>query len=487
MTALPPSLIATLLGLGLPLSATANTQTIPPSTDLLDTWAAPLALGIFVVAYVFVILEERTHMRKSKPVLLAAGLIWGLIAWVGQQQGISHEVEAAARHSLLEYAELMLFLLVAMTYINAMAERQVFAHLRVSLIRAGLGYRQLFWLTGFLAFFISPVADNLTTALLLGAVIMAIGIDSPKFIALSCINIVCAANAGGAFSPFGDITTLMVWQKGLVDFEDFGRLFIPSFVNFILPAFLMHFAVPNKKPTSSAPAIRIKLGGRRIIALFLLTIITAVCFHSVLELPPVMGMLLGLAYLQLFGYYLKLRCEACRRHDRQNAMEHICSQGKGDDTEKARIGSLVSFDIFRTVARAEWDTLLFFYGVVMAVGGLGFLGYLDLLSHVAYTEWGSTQANIAVGGLSSVVDNIPVMVAVLSMNPDMPLGQWLLVTLTAGVGGSLLSIGSAAGVALMGQTRGIYTFFAHVKWLPVLLLGYAASIAVHLWLNASVF
>jgi Na+/H+ antiporter NhaD/arsenite permease-like protein len=151
------------------------------------------------------------------------------------------------------------------------------------------------------------------------------------------------------------------------------------------------------------------------------------------------------------------------------------------------MGSIVPFEVFNKVARAEWDTLLFFYGVVLCVGGLGFLGYLALASEVMYTQWGPTSANIAVGVLSAVVDNIPVMFAVLTMQPDMSQGQWLLVTLTAGVGGSLLSVGSAAGVALMGQARGQYTFFSHLKWTPVIALGYAAGIAAHLWLNAGRF
>ena len=112
------------------------------------------------------------------------------------------------------------------------------------------------------------------------------------------------------------------------------------------------------------------------------------------------------------------------------------------------------FDIFISMKRAEWDTLMFFYGVVLSVGGLGTLGYLGLLSEVMYTGLGATWANIMVGFASAIVDNIPVMYAVLSMQPEMSQGQWLLVTLTAGVGGSLLSIGSAAGVALMGQARG---------------------------------
>ena len=104
-----------------------------------------------------------------------------------------------------------------------------------------------------------------------------------------------------------------------------------------------------------------------------------------------------------------------------------------------------------------------------------------------YTQWGATSANIAVGVLSAIVDNIPVMFAVLTMNPEMSNGQWLLVTLTAGVGGSLLSIGSAAGIALMGQARGVYTFFGHLKWTPVIALGYGMSIWAHFWVNSAMF
>ncbi len=139
------------------------------------------------------------------------------------------------------------------------------------------------------------------------------------------------------------------------------------------------------------------------------------------------------------------------------------------------------------LARAEWDTLMFFYGVILCVGALGFIGYLGTVSQVMYTDWGATGANIVVGILSAIVDNIPVMFAVLTMEPDMSLGQWLLVTFTAGVGGSLLSIGSAAGVALMGQARGNYTFFGHLKWTPVIALGYAAGIVTHFLVNAKYF
>jgi NhaD family Na+/H+ antiporter len=450
----------------------AGSDVVQKILDLTTHWGGYVALIVFVVAYVFVMLEEMTHMRKSKPVMLAAGIIWGIIGLIYAMNGIDHAAEVAIRHNLLEYAELFLFLLVAMTFINSMEERQVFEVLRVKLVNAGYSFRKLFWITGLLAFFISPIADNLTTALLMCAVVMAIGKKDKKFVGLACINIVVAANAGGAFSPFGDITTLMVWQKGIVQFQDFLALFIPSVVNWLVPAVIMSFAVADKQPESTVEDLQLKRGALVIIGLFLWTIATAVGFHNFLKLPPVVGMMAGLSLLKIFGFYLnKTHLKSPLTYDPKKAEE--------------RIGQIVPFDVFAKVARAEWDTLLFFYGVILCVGGLGFMGYLGLVSEVMYLDWGPTAANVMVGLLSAIVDNIPVMFAVLTMMPEMSQGQWLLVTLTAGVGGSLLSIGSAAGVALMGQARGKYTFFGHLKWSPVIALGYAASIYTHFFINSS--
>tara|TARA_B110000881_G_scaffold221281_1_gene249872 strand:+ start:87 stop:1508 length:1422 start_codon:yes stop_codon:yes gene_type:complete len=446
--------------------------------DLTSHWIGYTAIAIFVLAYSLVILEEKLHLRKSKPVLFAAGLIWILIAAYYNTldpEIYGHMAETGIRHNFLEYAELFFFLLVAMTYINAMLERSVFDALRDWLVAKGFTYKALFWITGILAFFISPIADNLTTALIMCAVVMAVGKDEPKFVGLSCINIVVGANAGGAFSPFGDITTLMVWQKGIVQFTEFFQLFVPSVVNFVIPAFIMQFAIcSGKPPASTGPKVVIKHGGLTIVGLFVLTIFTAVSFHNFLHLPPVFGMMLGLGYLKFFGYYLRKRAHNMNDN----------SVGNPDDMPVSGANSEAKeFDIFDKIAKAEWDTLFFFYGVILAVGGLGFIGYLGMASEYIYGELGATTANILVGLLSAIVDNIPVMFAVLTMNPVMDQTQWLLVTLTAGVGGSLLSVGSAAGVALMGQARGYYTFFGHLKWAPVIGLGYAASIYVHLLMN----
>ena len=456
-----------LLSLLLPafaLGADSAHQTI----NLTSHWVGYTALAIFSIAYLFVIFEEQIHLRKSKPVLLAAGLIWIVIAIAYSTHGLPHAAEAGIRHNFLEYTELFFFLLVAMTYINAMIERGVFDALRNWLVEKGFSYRALFWVTGILAFFISPIADNLTTALIMCAVIMAVGKDKPAFIGIGCINIVVAANAGGAFSPFGDITTLMVWQKGILDFTEFFALFIPSLINYLVPASIMHFSLPTGSPTSDTSSeASLQRGGLTIVGLFIATIVTAVSFHNFLHLPPVYGMMTGLAYLKLFGFYL-------RRHNHASIESTETPPGSGTRQR---------FDIFDHIAKAEWDTLFFFYGVILAVGGLGFIGYLGIASNFIYGELGATTANVLVGFMSAIVDNIPVMFAVLTMNPEMSDTQWLLVTLTAGVGGSMLSVGSAAGVALMGQARGYYTFFNHLKWTPVIALGYGASIYAHFLIN----
>jgi Na+/H+ antiporter NhaD/arsenite permease-like protein len=430
--------------------------------DLTTHWAGLAVLGIFFVAYVLVICEEAIEMRKSKPVLLAAGLIWALVAIGYISVGQAEAAHEHAKEIILEYGELLLFLLVAITYVNTLEERRVFDVLRARLVGFGLSYRALFWLTGAIAFPLSAVLDNLTTALVMGAVVIAVGGSSRAFIAMGCINIVVAANAGGAFSPFGDITTLMVWQAGKLTFWEFFVLFLPSLVNWLVPATLMHFAIPVSRPPAKQERAYMKPGAKGVMLLFAATIATAVSFKNFLHLPPAMGMMLGLGYLQMWAYYLK-------------------------HASKKRDNSDMVLDSFKEIQRVEFDTLLFFFGIIFAVGGLGAMGYLAVSSQLLYADLGPTTANIVIGALSAIVDNIPLMFAVLQMDPTMSDGQWLLITLTCGVGGSILSIGSAAGVALMGQARESYTFFSHLKWSWAIAAGYAASIGVHYVLNARLF
>ena len=433
--------------------------------ELLNHPVGIISIIVFIIAYAFVMTEEVTHLRKSKPVLFAAGLIWAMIAWVGAQTGDSYAVKKEIMHAFDEFNQLMLFLLVAMTYINSMSERNVFEKLRSILLDQNFSYKKLFWITGFISFFLSPIADNLTTALTMCAVVLAVGKGNKNFTSISCVNIVVAANAGGAFSPFGDITTLMVWQAGYVEFTEFFQLFLPSLVNFIIPSFLMSFFITGSADDVENPPVILKQGAIQISLLFLVTIMMAISFKNFLNLPPVFGMMFGLSFLQLYGYYLKRSFSAQSKINRD--------------------GSDQPFGIFKQIAQAEWDTLLFFYGVIMCVAGLSKIGYLALLNTTLYDGLGFTVANSLMGIISALIDNIPVMFSVIQMHDTttMDLSQWLLITLTAGVGGSLLSIGSAPGVALMGQAKGIYTFSSHLRWTGVIFIGYVMSILTHLWLS----
>ncbi len=437
--------------------------------SLTGTGIGMACLIVFTVGYIAVIFEEQLHLRKSKPMLLAAGIIWVLISILATQQGLNSEhVHEAVMHDLEEYAALLLFLLVAMTYVNALEERGVFNSLRCWLVGQGYSYRTLFWVTGVLAFFISPIADNLTTALVMGAVIMSVGGSNRAFIVPALINVVVAANAGGAFSPFGDITTLMVWQAGKVSFFEFFALIAPSVVNFVTPALLMTPFIPRDKPAPIAEKFRMRRGAKTMCFLFLLTIGLAVTFEQAFHLPPFLGMVTGLSVLMIYTWTLKLRTGGYRPGDKN---EYIRNYGHLDTMQK--------------VSHAEWDTLFFFFGVIFAVGGLSYLGFLQLLSETMYGGYGPTVTNILAGLMSAVIDNIPVMFAILDMSPQMDTYQWLMITLTAGVGGSLLSVGSAAGVALMGVSRGYYTFMSHLRWSWAILVGYFASIGVHWLVNAA--
>lgn len=464
--------------------AQASTLETTQLLDLTGSAYGYLALMIFLLGYICVVLEERLELRKSKPVIVAAGLIWILVALAYQQSDEPYAAGIELRRYILDYAELFLFLLAAMTFVNMQEERRVFVALRTWLVTRAFTLRQIYWVTGTLTFLLSPIADNLSTALLMGAVVLAVGHHHLHFISVGCINVVVAANAGGAFSPFGDITTLMVWQQGNVRFVEFVQLFLPSLVNWLIPALIMSSVIESARPGGERRRQRMKKGGVTIMILFLATITLSILVHSLLHLPPVLGMMTGLGVLKIYGYFLSLHDPIYREqghithHHAENSSRH--SMLRGDHT-----GVVRRFDIFKVVERESWDTLMFFYGVVLCVGGLATLGYLTHLSELLYGSMGTNMANSQIGLLSALVDNIPIMFAVLNMDPGMSLEQWLLATLAVGTGGSLLSIGSAAGVALMGQAKGTYTFLSHLKWSWAILLGYSASIFCHIWLNGT--
>jgi len=409
-------------------------------------------LAIFIIGYYFIATEDKYHLDKAKPALFIGTFMFILIGGFYAFNGLNFQpFENEISHLILEIAEIFFFLFVAMTFIEALIERGVFDALKSKLIAKGYSYREIFWITGFLAFFISPIADNLTTALILSTVLLTIEKKNKAFLVPSAINVVVAANAGGAWSPFGDITTLMVWtaEKGV--FTDFLYLFPAAFIGWFITAYLLSRYVPDLDPfkdgdPATAEKIEILRGGKMIIALGAATIALAVICKQVMHLPPMWGMLFGLSLLQLYMYSLK-----------QNHNQDV--------------------DIFRAMSKIENNTLLFFFGILAAVGALHFAGFL---THAAklYEIFDPMIVNIGIGFLSAIVDNVPVMSAVLKANPSIDHAQWMLVTMTAGIGGSLISFGSAAGVGVMGKMHGIYTFASHIKLAWTVLVGYIVSLCV---------
>lgn len=408
-----------------------------------------LLLIVFVVGYYFIATEEKYRLNKAEPALFIGTfmfmLLGGYYLFYGYNlQTFHNELERL----ILDISEIFFFLFVAMTYIEALIERGAFDALKYRLLKGGYSYKQLFWITGILAFFISPVADNLTTALILSTVLFTLDKENKTFLVPSAVSIIVAANAGGAWSPFGDITTLMSWSAGKGEFTDFIFLFPAAFLGWLVTAFLLSRFVPAGKPSDldNAKKVKMQKGGIVVIFLGVLTILLAITGKQFLHIPPMWGMLFGLSLLQLYALRLK------KIHNSDIAL-------------------------YQSISKIELDTLLFFFGILAAVGALHVAGFLDYAVKL-YTMFSPTKINIGVGILSAFVDNVPVMSAVLKANPHLSMQQWMLVTMTAGIGGSLISFGSAAGVGVMGKLKGIYTFSSHIKLAWTVLVGYIVSITI---------
>lgn len=447
------SLVSLLLVSVAAFASSGGGGTASANPDLTMTWVGISCLLIFIVGYYFVAAEEKYAIDKAKPALLIGTLMFMLVAVYYAMNGLDMDsVHTQAQHLILEIAEIFFFLFVAMTYIESLIHMGVFDRLKYNLISKGFTYRKLFWVTGIIAFFLSPIADNLTTALILSTVLITIEKTRKDFLVPGAINIVVAANAGGAWSPFGDITTLMAWTAGKGSFTDFMFLFPASILGYLVTAIILAKFVPNEVPdfdVSTEKKPEMSAGSKVVMGLGVFTIFCAVMSHQVLHLPAMWGMMFGLSLLKIYSYGLK----------KKYGSDH--------------------FNIFHSMAKIENNTLMFFFGILAAVGALYFIGWLALAA-VVYDPnvLGPTWSNIGVGFLSAIVDNVPVMSAVLKASPEMGLDQWMLVTLTAGVGGSLISFGSAAGVGVMGKLHGIYTFGAHMKYSWTILIGYIVSVAV---------
>ncbi len=417
--------------------------------DLTGNFIGILCLALFCLSYVLIAMEERTGVNKSKPALFVGTFLFFIIGiyFLARDGAVPHSMKEAVEHVILEISEIFFFLYVAMTYIEALLERGVFDVMKTRLMQKQLSYKKLLWVTGFLTFFISAIADNLTTALVFATLLVTIEKTNKAFLVPAAINVVVASNAGGAWSPFGDITTLMIWNAGKAPFFDFFYLFPASFIGWVVTCYLLSLFVPDSAPAvSNEEESVMKEGAMGIVWLGLSTIAISVFAHQALHLPAIMGMMFGLSLLMVYSYNLKRRKN-------------------------------VDIGLFKSISKVENDTLLFFFGLMLAVGALSYIGYLALVADI-YKSINPTLVNIGIGFLSAIVDNVPLTYAVLKANPTITIDQWLLVALAAGCGGSMIAFGSAAGVGVMGKMRGIYTFEAHMKYAWTVVVGFLVSVGV---------
>jgi Na+/H+ antiporter NhaD/arsenite permease-like protein len=417
--------------------------------DLTNSFIGYFSLLLFALSYIAIALEDKIGVNKSKPALFVGTFLFFIIGiyFLAHDGHVPANLQTSVEHVILEISEIFFFLYVAMTYIEALLERGVFDVMKSRLMQKQLTYKKLLWTTGILTFFISAIADNLTTALVFATLLITIEKENKAFLVPAAINVVVASNAGGAWSPFGDITTLMIWNAGKAPFFDFFYLFPASFIGWLVTCYLLSLFVPSSTPDASDEKESVmKEGAMGIVWLGFLTIAISVFAHQALHLPAIVGMMFGLSLLMAYSYNLKRKKN-------------------------------VDIGVFKSISKVENDTLLFFFGLMFAVGALSYIGYLALVADV-YKTVNPTLVNIGIGFLSAIVDNVPLTYAVLKANPAISVDQWLLVALAAGCGGSMIAFGSAAGVGVMGKMRGVYTFASHMKYAWTVVVGFLVSVGV---------
>ncbi len=440
----------------------------------------PALLVIFILGYLMIASEHVLHVNKATFALIMAALLWAIYSMLGHDANISEDMIIA----LGDTCEIVVFLIGAMTIVE-LIDRYGGFHILVSKIHAS-DKRKLMWVLAFVAFFLSAVLDNMTTTIIMVMMLRRMLSNQKERWIFACV-IVLAANAGGAWSPIGDITTIMLWMKNYVTSVSLiCNLLLPSLVSVIVPVFIasrMIPAVPVEPLNEQDERVGYRLSDHHMN----LSILVLVCgvagllfvpvFKATTHLAPYMGILFSLGVLWLLTELL---------------VRHYKLDGK------------IEGRVSQVISRIDMSTILFFLGILMAVAALSQAGILATLANWLNDTFHEVYViNGIIGVLSSIVDNVPLVAACMNMYPvatDAIIAAsadpsytalfvedglfWHLLTFCAGVGGSMLIIGSAAGVVAMGIEKIPFMWYVKkITWLA--LLGYLAGMAV-IWLETLV-
>ena len=439
---------------------------------------------VFIMGYLCIALESLTKVNKAPVALLMCVACWtlfmvnpsefvlpGMPELAGNAAGILAHVGESLREHLGETAETLFFLMGAMTIVEVVDTNGGFNFVRDSIQTHSK--RGLLWRIAFMTFFLSAILDNLTTSIVMIMVLRKLVADKQDRMVYAALVII-AANSGGAFSPIGDVTTIMLWIAGSITTVGvITEILVPSLVSMLVPAFIMQYMLKGKLPAMAASAEDSTLAFTRVqrrIIFFLGVggLMFVPIFRYLTDLPPYMGILLVLGVLWTATEIFHRRM-------------HL-----GEDSMSARVIALLR--------KIDMGTILFFLGILMAVGCLAEIGVLTAMGRGLDSVSGGNHYLVTgiIGVLSSIVDNVPLVAGCMGMYPIAPTGDmavdgifWQLLAYCAGVGGSMLIIGSAAGVVVMGLEKITFGWYMkRITW--VAFVGYLAGILVY-WVERTLF
>ncbi|MBR1518573.1 MAG: sodium:proton antiporter NhaD [Prevotella sp.] len=439
-------------------------------------------IAAFVIGYFFIAIESVTKINKAAIALLMFVVCWTLFmidpgqyiaSAVGNMKAleVSQEIE---RH-LGSTATTLFFLMGAMTIVELVDQNGGFNFVRDTLHTTSK--RRLLWKIAFMTFFLSAILDNLTTSIVMVMILRKLVNDHRDRIIYASLVII-SANSGGAFSPIGDVTTIMLWNKGVITAAGvISEIFIPSVLSMVIPAVIMMYMLKGELKFSSRQAQTVSASslttGQRKTIFFLGVggLMFVPVFKSITHLPPFIGILLVLGVLWTVT----------------EVFYHNLTEEEEPGAMQKRVTNMLK--------RIDMSTILFFLGILMAVGCLETIGVLTALGKGLDTTFGGNHYLVTgiIGVLSSIVDNVPLVAGCMGMYPVQAAGDmavdgifWQLLAYCAGVGGSMLIIGSAAGVVVMGLEKITFGWYLkHITWIAF--VGYIAGIISYWALRTYVF
>ena len=397
-----------------------------------------IILALIIIAFVLIVIEDIIHVNKAKTTLFFGTLCW-IILFISPLHGQSTQyIQSELNHNILEIATLWLFLMAAMTFVAYLNSKGFIQNLVHRVLPSEMSERNLMYLIGAFAFFFSSISDNITATLISLAVVMSLKLEARKLIKYATL-IVFAVNSGGVSLITGDVTTLMIFLADKVSISNLLLLVAPAALSVFVLAALLSIGMKGEITFEKVTLRPIEKTDITIAAIFVSTIVATLLFSVLYKIPPLLTFLFGLSLMFLIAQF-------CMR--------------KKDVNKK----------IIDYVREIEYDTLLFFVGVLLLVGAMKEIGVLNQFT-VLYEALAPEFANYFMGILSAAVDNVPLTAALLKADIVMDTRQWLTFTYATGVGGSMLIIGSAAGIIAMSKIKEL-TFVSYLRMFAYLLVAY---------------